>query len=226
MSYDIYDSIWENVKSILIAVVLAIIIKTSVVEAYKIPSASMKDTLLEGDFLIANKFVYGARIPLVNWRLPGYADPEPGDVVIFKWPIDKTTNYIKRCVAVAGQRIEIKNKILYVDGERFPDPPMSIIPEKTMGDVRDNFGPYIVPPDHYFMMGDNRDNSSDSRYWGSVHKSLVLGEAMFIHWSWEPDTASPEVSISDPLSVPHLFLYNVIHFFERVRWGRLFDIIR
>jgi len=118
---DVYDSIWENVKSILIAVFLAIIIKTSVVEAYKIPSASMEDTLLVGDFLIANKFIYGARLPLLNWQLPGFADPEQGDVVIFKWPGDKQTNYIKRCVAVAGQTVEMKDKKLYIDGELFPD---------------------------------------------------------------------------------------------------------
>ncbi|HDL04370.1 MAG: signal peptidase I [Candidatus Zixiibacteriota bacterium] len=226
-----FDIIWENVKSFLIAIVLAVIIKTSIVEAYKIPSASMEDTLLVGDFLIANKFKYGARLPVVNWQLPAFRDPQPGDVVIFKWPGDGVTNYIKRCVAVGGQTVEIKDKILYVDGKVFPNPEMSKFTRPVVSrppggeDTRDNYGPKVVPRDCYFMMGDNRDNSYDSRFWGPVHKDLILGEAMFIHWSWRPDEKSPEISISDPLSVPRLFLYNVAHFPQRVRWNRLFNII-
>lgn len=226
MKKDIFDVIWENVKSLLIAVVLAIIIKTSIVEAYKIPSSSMEDTLLVGDFLIANKFLYGSRIPLANWRLPSIREPKQGDVVIFKWPGDGVTNYIKRCVAIEGQTVQVKNKVLYVDGKEFPNPPLSKFTMPLDRGVRDNFGPYVVPKDCYFMMGDNRDHSYDSRYWGPVHKNLILGEAVFIHWSWEPDEKSPEVSISDPLSVPRLFLYNVFHFPERVRWDRLLNIIR
>jgi len=228
MRKSVFDIIWENVKSLLIAVVLAIIIKTSIVEAYKIPSASMEDTLLIGDFLIANKFIYGARLPLVNWRLPAIQDPEAGDVVIFKWPGDMSTNYIKRCVAVGGQTVEVRDKILYVDGKVFPNPKYSKFSATNMPrpspnqNTRDNYGPYVVPKDYYFMMGDNRDNSYDSRFWGPVHKSLILGEAMFIHWSWQPDEKSPEVSITDPLSVPRLFSYNVVHFVDRVRWNRLF----
>ena len=226
-----FDIIWENVKSFLIAIVLAVIIKTSIVEAYKIPSASMEDTLLIGDFLIANKFKYGARLPVVNWQLPAFRDPKPGDVVIFKWPGDGVTNYIKRCVAVGGQTVEIKDKILYIDGKVFPNPEMSkftrpVVSRPPSGDnTRDNYGPVVVPRDCYFMMGDNRDNSYDSRFWGVVHKDLILGEAMFIHWSWMPDEKSPEISVTDPLSVPRLFLYNVAHFPERVRWSRLLDII-
>ncbi|UCD16825.1 MAG: signal peptidase I [Candidatus Zixiibacteriota bacterium] len=230
---DVFDFVWENVKSLLIAVVLAMIIKTSIVEAYKIPSASMEDTLLVGDFLIANKFVYGARIPLVSWQLPSISDPEPGDIVIFKWPGDGVTNYIKRCIAVEGQTVEVKDKILYVDGEVFPDPPRAkytdrrIQPRSSPGENnRDNWGPYVVPKDCYFMMGDNRDHSYDSRFWGAVHKDLILGEALFIHWSWEPDTNSPKITVGDPLSVPRLFVYNSFHFFKRVRWGRLLNIIK
>jgi hypothetical protein len=119
-----------------------------------------------------------------------------------------------------------------VDGEEFPDPPMSKftkpnVPRRVSGEnTRDNFGPYVVPKDCYFMMGDNRDNSYDSRFWGPVHKDLILGEALFIHWSWEPDENSPQAVASDPLSVPKLFIYNVVHFFERVRWGRLLNVIR
>jgi len=231
---------WDNFKQILLAVLMAFVIKTSIVEAYKIPSQSMEDTLLVGDFLLANKFIYGAHLPLVSWRLPAIREPEAGDVVIFIYPRDGVTKYIKRCVAVAGDTVEVKNKVLFVNGEPFKNPLHSkyidttamgeqvIQPRRPGGlDSRDNFGPFVVPVESYFMMGDNRDNSHDSRWWGTVHQRYVLGEAMAIHWSWN-DSAhpSPEVSISDPLSVPRMFLYNTAHFFEKVRWGRLFSIIR
>ena len=234
MSQSSGGTLWENVKQIGLAVILALIIKTSIVEAYKIPSASMEDTLLIGDFLLANKFVYGARLPLVNWRLPAVSEPEVGDVVIFIFPGDnKGTKYIKRCVGTPGDTIEIKDKELFVNGTRFPDPPHSkftdprIRPRGPGGKVsRDNFGPFIVPEGHYFMMGDNRDNSWDSRFWGTVSSDRILGEAMVIHWSWDDEKyPSPEVSVSDPMSVPRLFLYNIVHFHQKVRWSRLFSII-
>ncbi len=230
---------WENFKQIGFAVIMAFIIKTSIVEAYKIPSQSMEDTLLVGDFLLANKFVYGAQLPVVGWRLPAFKDPNPGDVVIFIYPIDGVTKYIKRCVGVAGDTIQIKNKILYVNGDIFENPEyMKFIDTLSNGelniqqrrpgglDSRDNFGPYVVPADKYFMMGDNRDNSHDSRWWGPVPRENVLGEAMMIHWSWnDSNHPSPDVSVSDPLSVPRVFLYNTVHFFQKVRWNRLFNII-
>ena len=227
------NTIWDNVKQIGIAVVLALIIKTSIVEGYKIPTASMEDSLLVGDFLLANKFIYGAELPLVGWRLPAFREPVPGDVVIFLFPGDGVTKYIKRCVAASGDTVEIKDKILFVNGKpsensgfaKFVD--SSILQRRVGGqDSRDNFGPYIVPADSYFMMGDNRDNSYDSRWWRSVPKELILGEAMVIHWSWnESEYPSPEVRVEDPLSVPRLFAYNAIHFFEKVRWSRLFHTV-
>jgi signal peptidase I len=233
------DAAWDNFKQLLAAVILALVIKTSIVEAYKIPSQSMEDTLLVGDFLLANKFVYGARLPLVGWRLPAVKEPQPGDVVIFIYPVDGVTKYIKRCVAGSGDTVLIKDKVVYVNGKRFPNPEYSkfidtarngdqIIQPRHPGgvDSRDNFGPYVVPRNCYFMMGDNRDNSYDSRYWGAVHKDLILGEAILVHWSWDDsDYPSPEVSVSDPLSVPRLFVYNAVHFFQKVRWKRLFNLI-
>jgi len=235
------DSIgfWDNFKQIGFAVIMAFIIKTSIVEAYKIPSQSMEDTLLVGDFLLANKFVYGAQLPVVGWRLPAFKDPKPGDVVIFIYPMDGITKYIKRCVGVPGDTIQIKDKILYINGELFSNPEyMKFIDTLANGnlniqkrrpggyDSRDNYGPYVCPPDKYFMMGDNRDNSHDSRWWGPVPRENVLGEAMMIHWSWNDSShPSPDVSVSDPLSVPRVFLYNAVHFFQKVRWSRLFNII-
>ena len=233
------DSAWDNFKQILAAVILALVIKTSIVEAYKIPSQSMEDTLLVGDFLLANKFVYGARLPVVNWRLPSFKQPHSGDVVIFIYPVDGVTKYIKRCVAGPEDTVLIKDKELFVNGKRFPNPEYSkfidlarngdpvIQPRRPGGaDSRDNFGPYIVPRNCYFMMGDNRDNSYDSRYWGAVHKDLILGEAILVHWSWDDTNhPSPEVSTDDPLSVPRLFVYNSVHFFQKVRWNRLFNLI-
>lgn len=236
---DTVASIWDNIKQIFIAVVLALIIKTSIVEAYKIPTASMEDTLLVGDFLLANKFVYGAQVPLTSWKLPEISEPERGDVVIFIFPGDGVTKYIKRCVGVPGDTIQIKDKVLYVNDEIYPNPPLSKFVDTTANGEqeiqprgiggrksRDNYGPYIVPKDGYFMMGDNRDNSYDSRYWGPVSKQLILGEAMIIHWSWdESEYPSPDVSVTDPLSVPRLFVYNTIHFFQKVRWDKLFSVV-
>lgn len=233
------DSIWDNFKQIFAAVLMAILIKTSIVEAYKIPSQSMEDTLLVGDFLLANKFVYGARLPILNWRLPAISDPEPGDVVIFLFPRDGETKYIKRCVAGPLDTVEIKNKILYVNGDLFDPPEFSKFNDTTMFgelriqprgaggvDSRDNFGPYVVPERCYFMLGDNRDTSYDSRWWGVVPIDLVLGEALIIHWSWNDDLyPSPDVSIDDPLSIPRMFIYNAVHFYQKVRWERLFNII-
>ena len=225
---------WDNFKQIFAAVILAVIIKTSIVEAYKIPSSSMEDTLLVGDFLLANKFIYGARVPLVDWRLPGFSDPERGDVVIFIFPRDGVTKYIKRCIGVSNDTIKVIDKVLYVNGEIFELPEHGnffdirsdgsriILPRPP----RVNFGPYVVPSNSYFMMGDNRDNSYDSRFWGTVPDDYILGEAMLIHWSWDDSKyPAPEISADDPLSVPRVFIFNAIHFFDKVRWSRLFNPI-
>jgi signal peptidase I len=221
----ITSSVFEYTKTLIIALILAFAIKTSIVEAYKIPSSSMEDTLLIGDFLLANKFVYGAQIPFTNWRLPAIRKPEPGDVVIFRWPIDKKTNYIKRCVAVEGQTVEIVDKVLYVDKKPFPNPEYSKYTDPqthpTGTDRRDNFSAYRVPEGFIFCMGDNRDNSYDSRFWGPVSLDLIQGEAILVHWSWTPDAGAPEINLADLATIPAMVGYNIQHFFQRVRWGRL-----
>jgi signal peptidase I len=220
----------EYLESLVIALILTLIVKCSVVEAYKIPSGSMEDTLLIGDFLLANKFIYGAKVPLLPVHLPAIREPKPGDIVIFKYPRDPDVNYIKRCVATEGQTVEIKEKVLYVDGEKFIDQPLVKYTERNpvsvSRDIRDNFGPYKVPPGHLFMMGDNRDNSADSRYWGPLPRELVLGKAMIIHWSWAEDPQAPIISLREPLSIPKNVGYNILHFPKRVRWDRLLNVIR
>jgi signal peptidase I len=216
--------------------VLALGIKTSIVEAYKIPSGSMEDTLLVGDFLLANKFLYGSRLPIpfVDLRLPALREPRQGDVVIFKYPLDPSVNYIKRCVATGGQTVEIRNKEVFVDGQKVPlpehgkyetgNPPTH--PFGRSAGTRDNMPLLRVPAESLFVMGDNRDRSSDSRFWGFVPRENVLGKAMIVHWSWQDDPHAPETSWQAPLSYARSLAYNAVHFYERVRWGRLGQIIR
>ena len=231
------ERFWDFVKQMAIALVLALGIKTSIVEAYKIPSGSMEDTLLVGDFLLANKFIYGSRLPIpfVDIRLPDIRDPRPGDVVIFKYPLDPDVNYIKRCVAVAGQTVEIRNKQVFVDGQLVPLPehgkyedggrdPFARPQNPHLG-TRDNMSPVTVPPNSLFVMGDNRDRSSDSRFWGFVPRANILGQAMIVHWSWREDPRAPETSLREPFSYVRSLAYNLVHMHQRVRWGRLFHVI-
>ncbi len=173
----------EYTEIIVLAVALALFVRTFFVQAFRIPSESMEDTLLVGDFLFANKLVYGPKLPFIDRQLPAIRDPDPGDIIIFKYPGDEKTDYIKRCVAVEGQTVELKNNRLYVDGELQGESfAKYILGERP----QQHFGPYVVPEGHIFMMGDNRDNSADSRQWGPLDKRLVTGKAMFIYFSWNP----------------------------------------
>lgn len=225
-------TLWDYIQSLAIALVLALVIKTSVVEAYRIPSGSMEDTLEVGDFLLANKFLYGMRLPIpfVDIRLPAILDPKPGDVIIFKYPLNTKLNYIKRCVAIEGQEVEIREKRVFVNGVELEDPPLSKHTDSRLFpsnyNLRDNMPPTRVPKGKLFVMGDNRDNSADSRFWGFLDRRLVRGKAMVIHWSWRQDPRSPKVSASDPISIPKVIAYNLWNFPRRVRWGKLGDIIR
>jgi signal peptidase I len=299
----------QYADSFLVALLIALAIRAVIIYPFRIPTGSMEDTLLVGDFLLANKFTYGIRSPdwigipytkigfkIPFFRTPGFRKPQKGDVVIFKWPRDITLNYIKRCVGVSGDTIVVRDKHLFVNGKAFPDAPKSkfiydlrpagfeeydIYPPRAGN--RDNYGPVRVPAPgdtfrftgsnrsrwferlqvilyegnrilalyggekipltldnlgqwpaaiqklapaeilvngkpldagvytvkgrHYFMMGDNRDNSLDSRYWGYLPERLVVGEALVIYWSWDSD-------------VP---LYRLI---KKIRWGRLLNLIR
>ncbi len=184
----------EYVNTAVYAVVLTLVLRVFVVQAFRIPSGSMLNTLLIGDFLFVNKFEYGAKIPFTSWRLPGIDSPRRGDVIVFQYPEDPRRDYIKRCVATGGETVEVRSKRLLVNGEAMDEPyAIHDDPQVLPGEFnpRDNFGPVTVPTHQLFMMGDNRDHSSDSRYWGPVDFDLVKGRAMFIYWSWDADRNWP-----------------------------------
>ncbi len=174
-------------------------------------------------------------IPFTDIRLPAIEDPQPGDIIIFKYPLNQKLNYIKRCVAIGGQTIEIRDKQLYVDGEpvplpaegKFEDERVFSYPETARWGpgIRDNMPPLKVPKGKLFVMGDNRDSSADSRFWGFLDRDLVMGRAMIIHWSWAPDPKADEIIDSGFFAIPKLIGYNIWHFPDRVRWNRLANII-
>lgn len=180
----------EYIEAILIALLLALFIRTFVVQAFKIPSGSMQDTLLIGDHILVNKFIYGVKNPFNDNTWIPLKQPERRDVVVFKYPVNPTQDYIKRVIGVAGDTIEIKNKKVYVNGEPqeekyaiFLD--NNILPANVQ--VRDNMGPITVPENSLFVMGDNRDNSYDSRFWNFVNLKAVKGKAFILYWSWNKE---------------------------------------
>jgi len=184
----------EYVEAALWALIITLFLRAFVIQAFRIPSESMKDTLLVGDFLFVNKFEYGPKIPFTHMRLPGLRQPRRGDVIVFQFPQDPSKDFIKRCVANGGETLEIRNKQVSVDGATLKEP-YAIHADPTVKpagyEYRDNYGPYTVPTGELFMMGDNRDNSNDSRYWGSLDMDLVKGRAMFIYWSWDGERNWP-----------------------------------
>lgn len=187
MSKDKKSTAREWSEAIIIAILIALFIRTFVVQAFKIPSGSMKPTLKVGDHLLVNKFTYGVKIPFIEKTLIPVNDPERGDIVVFKFPVDRTKDFIKRVVGIAGDTIEIRNKKIYVNDSLYNDghgvyTDSTVLPAAIQ--PRDNFGPVTVPPGHIFVMGDNRDQSYDSRFWGFVDLKDVLGKAFIIYGSW------------------------------------------
>jgi len=194
----------EYIEAFAIAILLALFIRTFVVQAFKIPSGSMKPTLLVGDHLLVNKFIYGIKIPIMDRILIPIKEPKRGDIIVFKWPKDESKDFIKRVIGTEGDVIEIKDDILYVNGEEIhndyigefydDDNSRAIKLEESLGEIKhyildqaknhQNFGPITVPSDSVFVMGDNRDNSEDSRYWGFVTLNKIKGKALIIYWSW------------------------------------------
>jgi len=175
----------DYVEAIAWAVVITLALRTFVIQAFRIPSESMCDTLLVGDFLFVSKLDYGAKIPFTHVRLPGLHAPRRGEVIVFQWPEDPSKDFIKRCIATGGQTVEVRHKQVFVDGVRQVEPYVkhSVTAEDPEGYTpRDNYTPPTVAPGELFMMGDNRDNSLDSRFWGTVPMDLVKGRALFIYF--------------------------------------------
>ena len=223
------STVREYFESIIIAVILALFVRTFVLQAFKIPTGSMENNLLIGDHLLVNKFVYAPRAAGVERTLMPIGTIRRGDVLVFKSPVEPERDLIKRVIGLPGDRLEQKEKKIYINGQPlnepyvfFLEPPhhnSELSEASTTSDPRENYGPVTVPPNQYFMMGDNRDNSLDSRYWGFMPADYVKGKAIFIYWSYESEREDYEdesagATIKGLASV-------FMHFFTKTRWDRL-----
>ncbi len=183
----------EYGEAILIAVLLALVIRTLVVQAFTIPSGSMMDTLLVGDYILVNKFLYGPELPFTEARVPGLRVPHRGDIIVFKYPQDEKRDFIKRIIAVPGETVQVRGSQVLVDGRPLREPDVKRVDSPPPGGSQTYCGyaygcePTVVPANSYFVMGDNRDNSQDSRYWGFVKRDKIKGKAFLIYWSWDGD---------------------------------------
>ncbi len=221
----------EYFESIVIAVILALFVRTWVVQAFKIPTGSMENNLLIGDHLLVNKFTFGPTPLAIGRAVLPVRSIRRGDVIVFKYPDEPDRDFIKRVIGLPGETVELRNKKVYVNGKaldepyvHFLTPPSTDYQEVTSSDVRERFGPVTVPADHYFVMGDNRDNSQDSRYWGFLPRGYVKGKALMIYWSYE---SGREDYIDEGLLTSLKRLGSVVtHFFTKTRWERLFHQIR
>jgi signal peptidase I len=184
----------EYAEAIAIAILLALVIRTFVVQAFTIPSGSMMDTLLVGDYILVNKFLYGPELPFTDWQLPGLRPPARGDIIVFKYPQDEKRDFIKRVVATPGEVVQVKGHQVFVNGRALEEPYTRYVNSPLPTSGQPSFCGYAygcdattVPADSYFVMGDNRDNSQDSRYWGFVKRDKIKGKAFLIYWSWDSD---------------------------------------
>ena len=180
----------EYSEAIIIAVLLALFIRAFVVQAFKIPSGSMKSTLLVGDHILVNKFIYGIRLPIVNKELIHIKDPKRFDIVVFQYPVDPTKDFIKRVIGLPGDTVQIKDKQVYVNNQLLNESYITHSDNKILPaniSPRDNMAPIVVPPNSLFVMGDNRDESYDSRFTGCIQEAAVKGTAKSIYWSWDKE---------------------------------------
>jgi len=228
--------LWEWAKVFPAAVLLFLTLRAFLVEAYKIPTGSMERTLLVGDFLLVNKLVYGAEIPFSGKRLPGWRTPQRGDVIVFDWPVDPSKNFVKRLVGLPGDTLSMRGGVLLrnrvAQSERYVEhvePNVDPVnddfrwqrgfivstavaagtgPNASYRPSRNNWGPLVVPPQHMFVLGDNRDNSLDSRYWGFVPDSLLRGTPLLVYYSFTPDSTRPMAWLT------------------AIRWSRLGSLVR
>ena len=200
----------EYFETIVIAVVLALFMRTFVVQAFKIPTGSMEPNLLVGDHLLVNKFVFAPTLSSVERALLPVTDIRRGDIVVFKYPVDPERDFIKRVIGLSGETIELREHRIHVNGQAIEEPYSHYLPrpagaasrEITSDDVRERYGPVVVPAGSVFVMGDNRDNSEDSRYWGFLPKENIKGKALMIYWSFDGSEGG-------------------LNLFTQTRWARL-----
>src|SRR6266550_6711965 len=220
----------EYYEALLIAVIFVNFARIFVFQAFKIPTGSMEDNLKVGDHIVVNKFIYGPTA--AAWqRLFPLRDIRRGDIIVFRYPLQPDTDFLKRVIGMPGDIIDIHNKVVSVNGKAMDEPyvihedstvypPQPALPEPYRS--RDQFGPYTVPLGQYFAMGDNRDRSSDSRYWGTVPRGMIKGRAFMVYWSFAsvppPPDSPPSARLKELLGV-------VIHFFSQTRWERTFFIV-
>lgn len=187
-------------EALIVAAVLALIIRTFVVQAFKIPSGSMEDTLLIGDHLLVNKFIYGTQLPFMDEPVLKIREPERGDIIVFEFPEDRDKSYfkrrdfIKRVIGLPGDTVEIRNKNVFINGERYLTPEAVYKDGNLTAGPRDNMRPLVVPEHSFFVMGDNRDRSYDSRFWRFVDRSEIKGLAFIKYWSWDSEQFMPRFS--------------------------------
>jgi len=191
----------EYAETLVIALAIALFVRSFVVQAFKIPSSSMESTLLVGDHILVNKFLYGIRIPVIGKKVLPFSQPRRGDVIVFIFPNDRSKDFIKRVIGLPGEKIEIRERKIYINDRLIEDPWGKYFPPERLINV----GPAVVPPKALFVMGDNRNNSEDSRYWGFVPLDDVLGKAFVMYWSWDWRASS---------------------LVSKVRWQRIGSLIR
>ena len=197
----------EYLEPILTAVLIALFVRAFVVQAFKIPSSSMEPTLLVGDYLFVNKFIYGTRIPYTDMKLLKFEKPKRGDVIVFVFPLDPSKDFIKRVIGTEGEKVEIIHNKIYINDRLIDDPWGRFKRERPEWPLQgaEKFGPVVVPQHSLFVLGDNRDNSQDSRFWGFLHVNAVKGKAFAFYFSWDHDAES---------------------LLDRVRWSRIGQLIR
>jgi signal peptidase I len=223
------STVREYFESIVIAVILALFVRTWVVQAFKIPTGSMENHLLIGDHLLVNKFVFGPTTGAFERGVLPMREPRRGDVLVFKYPDEPDRDFIKRVIGLPGETLELRAKKIYINGRPLDEPyvhflePAHDAQEITSFDVRERYGPVTVPEGQYFVMGDNRDNSQDSRYWGFLPRSYIKGRALMIYWSYE---SGREDYLDEGVGASAKRLFSVVtHFFTKTRWERLFHQI-
>lgn len=215
----------EYYEALLIALVFVNFARIFAFQAFKIPSGSMEDNLKIGDHIIVNKFIYGPKDPIASRLLP-LRDVRRGDVIVFRFPEDPETDFVKRVIGLPGETLTIRDKRVFIDGEEIAEPYVVFDDPRTFKrnhpySSRDQFGPFVIPADSYFAMGDNRDHSHDSRFWGTVPRSMIKGRAFMVYWSID---IAPEQESTARARLRELGRV-VLNFFTKTRWKRTFFVV-